>query len=118
MNDNGTLAVEARPFARRACRARWALPAPCPAPCRVKPTSLMASIGKTQSIRFRIRPPSSAPNNAAKRAGDRGPWPGHLELGTVARALGALPDSAFGALLDQHHGQRRGAAAALGRYRD
>src|SRR6218665_301449 len=95
MNDSSTPAAYARPFARRACRARWALPAPCPAPCRVKPTSLMASIGKTQGIRFRIRPPSSAPNNAARSAGAGAPDTVDTPDAAVPAACAALASSAL-----------------------
>ena len=80
---------------------------------RVKPTTLIASTGNTQGIRFSIRPPSRAPSRAAANAerwrGTRPriaaqrrlaapairrlprrhgrPWPTHLGLGAPALAV-------------------------------
>ena len=54
---------EERQRPRRPCRRappmRWPRRSSA---CRVKPTTLIASTGNTQGIRFRIRPPSSAPS--------------------------------------------------------
>ena len=85
--------------------------------CRVKPSTLIASTGNTQGIRFRSRPPSSAPSSADQQgrrtrsaaaraalassaacsAGDtcgrprRGPAAGHRRLGAPGDRLRRLP---------------------------
>ena len=124
---------------RRRCRPGRAMRWPRRSSAwRVKPTTLIASIGNTQGIRLRIRPPSSAPSSAAtKRDRRRGGGAAPAAAGVVAqrrlqrrrhagarrrdraasrpRTLASVrqPCAAGG----QHHRHHGGAGAALRRQR-